>query len=353
MDSLNGVQVANHPVEEPINNIEDVQKTNSLHKRHKTKEKRKTSLSPLRNNKTSKNRTSKRKSSMAQTKKEISEAGQSIKTCDSQPNDNDDKSYNATLNLMHMKLNEETTVQHPTKVEIPDTFEDKQAENGLKTIDEVPDKEELDASKEIKQRNMILEEKLNKYDELNVDGILNVSSLNVTDNDVPLIIQRAFKNEKKKCVQLILRDNTLTSKGVKILVDQLLPIPNNLKSLYLSGNPDIGDVGIEHLSRLLQTNRSITILALHCTGITNQGVRILSNILCHDKMGSTACLEKLYISFNKLITDESLETLIQILEQNQTLKLFSLQNCSLSDNARRRLRKVTTKKKSKKFNLSE
>jgi Ran GTPase-activating protein (RanGAP) involved in mRNA processing and transport len=166
-------------------------------------------------------------------------------------------------------------------------------------------------------------------------------------------MQRVFRKEKKKYTNLVLRDNALTSMGVKILVDELLTTPTCLRNLGLSSNPGIRDASVEHLVRLLQESRSITLLALHNTGITNRGVRLLADVLCDTNTNSSSVLEKLYISFNKLITDQSLEALIQILKQNQTLKVFSLQHCSLSDKARRRLRQIGIKKKKRKFSLSE
>ncbi|CAF4417827.1 unnamed protein product [Rotaria sp. Silwood2] len=75
--------------------------------------------------------------------------------------------------------------------------------------------------------------------------------------------------------------------------------------------------------------------------MTDYGVRLLADVLCGVNDDSICpSLEKLHISFNKLITDQSIEALIQIIEQNQTLKLLSLQYCSLSDKVRRKLRKA-------------
>ncbi|CAF4672702.1 unnamed protein product [Rotaria sp. Silwood2] len=138
-----------------------------------------------------------------------------------------------------------------------------------------------------------------------------------------------------------------------MLVDTLISSRTKLKYLSFSNNPNIGDKGIEYLTNLLQKNRSITFLALPNTGMTDYGVRLLADVLCGVNDDSICpSLEKLHISFNKLITDQSIEALIQIIEQNQTLKLLSLQYCSLSDKVRRKLRKAVTKKK-KKFSLSE
>jgi hypothetical protein len=212
--------------------------------------------------------------------------------------------------------------------------------------------EESSVSNEEKLINLDdFDEKFDRDDELDIDTTMDLSSLSLTDNEIPEIMNRVLREDKKNYTNLVLRGNALTSMGVKILVDELLTTPRCLKNLGLSINPDIGDAGVEHLVRLLQGNRKVTLLALHNTGITDRGVRLLADVLCDTD--SPPILQKLYISFNKFITDKSLEALIQILERNQTLKIFSLQHCSLSDKARRRLRQICAKTKKRKFKFSD
>ncbi|CAF4206161.1 unnamed protein product, partial [Rotaria magnacalcarata] len=214
--------------------------------------------------------------------------------------------------------------------------------------------EVLNMWKEADEMQAASNDRFTESHELDNIGIMNLSSMNLTDNNMPSIIQRAFTEEKSKCVGLILRDNALTSVGVMVLVEALLKTRTKLKYLSFSNNTAIGDRGIEHLVRLLQKNRSITFLALPNTGITDHGVRLLADVLCGIGPNSSCSpLEKLHISFNKSITDESIEVLIQILEQNKTLKTLALQHCGLSEDARDRLRQVAAKKKKKKFSLSE
>jgi Ran GTPase-activating protein (RanGAP) involved in mRNA processing and transport len=222
-----------------------------------------------------------------------------------------------------------------------------------KNVIDLINKHKASLPKEEEERNVDLEDKLAQDHEFDVIGIMNLASTNLTDNDMPMIIQRAFC-EKKKCRGLILRDNALTSAGVKMLVDAAISMRTNLRYLSFSDNKDIGDEGIEHVIRLLQKSRSMTFLAIPNTGMTDRGVRLLADLLCGvDADSQCAPLEKLYISFNKSITDESLDAVLQILGQNQTLKVFSIQHCSFSDKARRQLRQVGTKMKKRKFSLAE
>jgi hypothetical protein len=218
------------------------------------------------------------------------------------------------------------------------------------------DKEKANPTAEQAQQNggVTLAEKFAQNNAFDVIGVMNLSSMSLIDRDIPMVIQQAFGQKKKKCFGLILRDNALTSEGMRILVDSLLNLQTKLKYLSFTDNPDIGDEGIIHLTRLLQKNRSMNFLAVPNTGITDRGVRILADTLCGVDTDSTcAPLEKLYLSFNTLITDESLGAILQIVEQNRTLKLLAIRHCGLSDKGRRRLRQLTSKLKKRKFSLAE
>jgi hypothetical protein len=204
------------------------------------------------------------------------------------------------------------------------------------------------------EKNVLLVDRLENNNEFDITGILNLSGMNVTDDDLPAVIQRAFLAGPKKCTGLILRGNALTADGVRMIVDTIIAGRTHLKHLSFSRNPDIGDAGIEHLVRLLQKNRSMIFLALPETGMTDRGVRLLADVLCGADPESTVppALEKLYISFNKGITDASMEPLLQILGQNRKLKVLALEHCGLSDKSQQILRQVAIKLKKKKFSLT-
>ncbi|CAF3064172.1 unnamed protein product, partial [Rotaria sp. Silwood2] len=172
-------------------------------------------------------------------------------------------------------------------------------------------------------------------------GVMNLSSMNITDNDMSLVIEKVFGKRKTKCTGFILRDNNLTSVGVKMFVDALTETRVKLKYLNLSNNSNVGDQGIEYLVNLFKKSRSITFLALSNTGMTDRSVRLLADLLCDVDADSTCPpLEKLYLSFNEFITDDSMEALLQILHQNRTLQVLSVQYCHLSEGVRRILREA-------------
>ena len=203
------------------------------------------------------------------------------------------------------------------------------------------------------QKNLLLEKKFASGDAFDLSGTADLSSLGVIDSDMPWIIEQVFRQEDKKCSQLILRDNYLTAHGVKLLVDELLRVPTKLRSLILSNNVAIGDAGVQHCARLIQASRSLKFLALHYTSMTDRSVRMLADVLCREAADSPpARLEKLFISFNPSVTDDSLNALVQMLEQHKKLKTLGLERCSLSDEVCQQLKQVAAKNK-KKINLSE
>ena len=257
--------------------------------------------------------------------------------------------------LVFGKMTSAKTIVHPRSASMRkmQTIHEDQVDEA-KTKHSTASSDDSDGESPSRQENkpkpISLEEKLADDQELGAIGILNLGEMNLTDKDVPLIVERVIS--EKKCIGLILRDNDLTSCGVQTLVDEFLSVKSKLKFLSLSNNLRVGDSGIAHVARFLKANRSLTFLSIPHTGMTDRGVQILADILCdsEDEPSNTS-LEKLHISFNKAITDESLPILIDIIQKNHTLKLLYIQNCSLSEAARRRLRKVALKKKSRKFHL--
>ena len=64
-------------------------------------------------------------------------------------------------------------------------------------------------------------------------------------------------------------------------------------------------------------------------------------------------MNNVIIITNKLITDESIPAILQIIEQNHTLKILSIENCGLTEQARKSLRQIVSKSKKKKFSLAD
>ncbi|CAF3673994.1 unnamed protein product [Rotaria sp. Silwood1] len=78
--------------------------------------------------------------------------------------------------------------------------------------------------------------------------------------------KKEFIQQTTKSSSIILRNNNLISIGIKILVDGI--IVSKLKYLSLSYNSNIDDQSIEHLICLLKISRTIGVLAISNTRIS-------------------------------------------------------------------------------------
>jgi Ran GTPase-activating protein (RanGAP) involved in mRNA processing and transport len=203
----------------------------------------------------------------------------------------------------------------------------------------------------------LIEESINNS-EIDLDG------KQLIDHDMDVVYKKAIL--EKKCTKLRLQKNKITGKGATILANALY---NNttLTELYLSKNKisDIGvhslaqtlsinnftlklldlhsnnitDEGVEYLAEMLKINKTIIRLGLGFNQISDQGVRLLANTITHYNEN----LQWLSLSSNRLISDESLPSLIEMLTHNPSLKTLWLNDCNLSTNAATRLKqKVAT-----------
>jgi len=92
---------------------------------------------------------------------------------------------------------------------------------------------------------------------------------------------------------------------------------------------------------MLKTNRTLTWLWLTGNEISNDGIKYLSNILADYNL----TLEWLFLNSNKLINDSCIDDLIHMLKRNNTLKTLYLNNCNLSETAKRKFLQITKIKK--------
>jgi len=218
--------------------------------------------------------------------------------------------------------------------------------------------------------NPKLAEKINQFKpKLHVD----LSYCFLTDSDLSIITNQLII--EKKCTELWLYGNNITSKGITILASSLINnstlksldlsfnqisnlgvrllsevlIPNqycSLKILYLSKNM-ISDDGIKYLSSMLEINQTLTDLWLSNNEISNEGIKQLANALIyHNKT-----LKFLSISMNLFITDLCIDYLIEIFEHNQTLKILWITDCNLTEQGKIKLQQIADQKKKLKIHL--
>ena len=204
-------------------------------------------------------------------------------------------------------------------------------------------------------RNRRLESKLNNCKERTR---LDLRKEKLTESDMILIIEEAVVN--KQCSMLWLAENQISRQALSILASALSTnstlealsmcrnafddanvlhlaralsnSPSRLQRLALTSN-EITDDGVQYLAEMLQANRSLTQLWLGSNKITDRGVQSLADALVHHNK----TLQVLSLSRNNLITDASVEIVVDMLEANHILRVVCLSNCGLSQNGKTRL----------------
>lgn len=187
------------------------------------------------------------------------------------------------------------------------------------------------------------------------------------DRAMQLVAKRI--GQDNGCKILDIGGNQLTSQGASI-IGNVLAESKCLASLYFGGNQlgdegarclarsmnqcklivlglsenGLTDVGAGYLANMLKTNHHLTVLGLEDNDIGDAGVAQLAKGLEENSR-----LVRLLLARNKRITDSSLQALIDLLNNNQSLQRIDLRGCSLSDTAKAQLRQVASRKS--KFDL--
>ena len=182
----------------------------------------------------------------------------------------------------------------------------------------------------------------------------------ITDRDMEIIIKQGMIN--KQCTELYLGSNKLTAIGISILADALKDTNQILESLWLYDNQlgdtgvyflakvlsrsnrtlktlDLGknnitDNGMKYLAQMLATNRTLTHLYLSANQITDDGLGILAKTI----RNSNAHLELLHISEHPLLTDVCVDSLLQMIRHNKSIKVVQMHQCNLSENGKTKLK---------------
>ena len=190
---------------------------------------------------------------------------------------------------------------------------------------------------------------------------IDLSKQQLLDRDMETIVKQALI--EKECTRLDLGYNVFTPKGAAILADALkhnttleeLDFHNNrvsdvgvhslaqvlstntsiVKALGLGSN-GITDKGAEHLAEMLKTNRTVTWLALAGNQIGDRGVQLLADTLANQNTS----LLVLSLHVNKSISDASVGAIINMLQHNKSLKKLWMQDCSISEDGKFKLREA-------------
>ena len=150
---------------------------------------------------------------------------------------------------------------------------------------------------------------------------VDLKNQELTDNDIPIIIQRAIID--KQCWSLDLASNMITDEGVQRLA-KILESNTLLKFLSFARN-QITDVGIHSIAQALRTNTGLTFFNLMGNKTTDDGAKFLA-----EAIESNATLQHLFIDYNT-IGDNGVRYIAQSLTKNTTLKRLSLDNTGMTD----------------------
>jgi hypothetical protein len=186
-------------------------------------------------------------------------------------------------------------------------------------------------------RNAVLEEKLTAC---SPNGYLDLTELNLQDQDIPTIIKRAVR--ERRCKSISFSKNSLSSAGATMFVNELIETNNTtLKGLFLKGNSSLGDHQAQEVARLL-TNDYPTLIELSLSkgALTDEEVILLCRALQRNVI-----LQHFYAPINVEITDACVDSLIEMLQNNKTLQGLYLPLCSLSSDGRNRLKQAVKERK--------
>lgn len=196
--------------------------------------------------------------------------------------------------------------------------------------------------------NKQLQDKIDHYAE---SKNINLTFQKLTDQDMGIVATDAIA--RKACKRLDLSENEITSAGFSILAKALR---NNttLESLSVAANRlsddavatlidpltesrliltelglginKITDVGAEYLAEILKVNRTLISLGLNKNEIGDRGAQALLKVLT----STNRSLRMLNLSFNKSITDASVEFCVNMLNENTTMEELYLLKCDFS-----------------------
>jgi hypothetical protein len=186
------------------------------------------------------------------------------------------------------------------------------------------------------------------------------------DNDIEVIVNQLIT--EKQCQGLFLRENGVTSQGAltiagglcgnntlerlfishniigdngaKALAQSLSSNNVKLKQLCLASN-GITDQGIEYIAEMLISNKTLTHLWLSSNEISDRGLKLLAEAI----MNINKTLQLLALEWNKFRDDSSVNILISMLNNNQSLTKLSLTSSRLSKSAITQLKNAAKTKK--------
>lgn len=167
--------------------------------------------------------------------------------------------------------------------------------------------------------------------------------LDLTGNEITregaIYLAKAL-SDNSTLTELILYNNRLGDKGVRLLAFELSINNHTLKKLNLGFN-DLTDDGAQHLAQMLKTNRTLTHIWLQENHIGDQGTQSLAAVLARQNW----TLQCLALFSNKSLGDTSVTALIEMLRLNQSLQELNIDHCGITETGEGKLQEMIKSKK--------
>ena len=194
-----------------------------------------------------------------------------------------------------------------------------------------------------------------------IDSLINLNGEKLNDNDIDIVIQTGLitkachslvlssnnlslnsirklslhLNYNKTLRKLILTNNQLSEAAIQTLADCLAFDNRTLEVLNLSSNQLNGECLVS-LSNMLKSNQTIRSIGLHENKLTNQSIEYFSKVM--QKFNKT--LEDISLYSNEFITDASVQSICDMIKNNQTLKILWIWDCQLSEQGKQQIREA-------------
>lgn len=199
---------------------------------------------------------------------------------------------------------------------------------------------------------------MNQYSK---NSLLNLTGVKLNDNDMNILINLGLTYQKCRAIvlannalrensilklfsslkwnetltQLVISNNPLSDMAMKCLCDSLSYHNRTLKEIVLRSN-EISDQGLINFSDTLKSNETLMSIGLQENRIGDQSIQYLCKIL----FSYPNSVESLSLYSNKLITDLSVQSFIQIIQKKIPLKSLWIWDCQLSDQAKDQIKQL-------------
>jgi Ran GTPase-activating protein (RanGAP) involved in mRNA processing and transport len=166
----------------------------------------------------------------------------------------------------------------------------------------------------------------------------------ITANGAAIIAEGLHDNTTLETLEL--SGNRISDKGIYHLTQVLAMNNSTLTKLYCGSN-SITDKGAQYIAQLLRKNRTLTRLDLSFNEIGDRGVRRLSAALGE----SNTTLIQLNLSWNKSISESSVDSLAEMIEHHRAFEVIDVSHCNLSVADKVKLRDLAKARKNLKLSL--